>query len=69
MTSITGENIQRFQLHTQIRAVQLEQMGMKHSGGNITPKLKSFYKLPRTATHEQVIEKLKHELEKMSHAD
>lgn len=57
--SITGEKaIRSFQLKAQMSAVKLEKLGMKHSGGNITPKLKKHYGLPRTATYDQVLERL-----------
>lgn len=58
------EQIKRFQLMSQRSAVKLEKLGMKHSGGNITPKLKRKYNLPRTATYDQVIVKLTEEIDR-----
>lgn len=63
MTTITGDAIQQFQIRTQIRAVRLEKLGMKHSRGNITPKLKKHYGMKRSATHDEVIQRLEQELQ------
>jgi hypothetical protein len=58
----TPDAIHYFQLVAQRGAVKLESMGYKHSNGNITPKLKAHYNMPRNATYAQVIAKLEEEL-------
>lgn len=58
----TPEAIHYFRLVAQRGAVKLEALGMKHSNGNVTPKLKAHYGLKRTATYQQVIAKLEEEL-------
>lgn len=60
---ITDPNIIRaVQLRAQIGAVKLEKKGFRHSGGNITPQLKKFYGLPRTAKHDDVLASLQDEV-------
>ena len=62
MGTITGEAIPRFQLIVQRSAIKLEKLGMKHSGGNVTPWLKKHFGLPRSATHDDVIARINQEL-------
>ena len=60
---ITGKlQIKACQIIAQRGAVRLESLGMRHSGGNITPKLKKHYGMKRNATHADVIAKLNEEL-------
>lgn len=61
--TLTGDNIRKFQLLAQIKAVELESRGMTHSRGNITPKLRRLYKLGRYAPYQQVIDRLRQEME------
>ena len=63
MTTISSPlAIRAMQLRTQISAVKLERLGMRRSGGNVTPRLKKFYGLPRNATHDEVLESLRDDL-------
>lgn len=55
--------IRSIQLRAQIHAVKLEKAGMRRSGGNLTPKLKRFYGLPRSAKHDDVLASLRDELQ------
>lgn len=59
MSTVTGQlAIRAVQLRAQIGAVKLEKLGLRRSGGNITPQLKKFYGLPRTAKHDDVLASL-----------
>lgn len=64
MATITNPMaIHSLQIRTQMQAVKLEKIGMRRKGGNLTPKLKKFYRLPRNATHDDVLRVLEDHLE------
>ena len=66
MSSITSPNgIKIFQIKAQIQCVKMEALGMRHSHGNVTPRLKKHYGLSRNARPEEVIERLNLEIDKL----
>lgn len=66
MGTVTNPNaIHALQIRAQISAVKLEKLGMRRSGGNLTPRLKKFYGLPRTAKHEELLGIMKEHLRRL----
>lgn len=61
--TLSGLSLRAFRIRTQMRAVKLERVGMKHSGGNLTPKLKEFYQLPKRASYDALLKKMQEELD------
>lgn len=56
MAALTSpRDIEVFRLQTVKRAINLEARGMRHSGGNITPKWAKHFGLSARAPHETVI--------------
>jgi hypothetical protein len=58
----TPERIHLFTLVCQRSAVRLEKKGYKHSNGNVTPKLKRHYNLPRSASYDDVLAALERDI-------
>lgn len=50
--------IRAVQLSAQISCVKLEKLGMRHSGGSVTARLKKFYGLKRNTTPDEVLQVL-----------
>jgi hypothetical protein len=56
MAALTGaRDIEAFRLRTVIRAIRMEQAGMRNSRGNITPKWAKHLGLKARASHAEVI--------------
>lgn len=62
MNSITGSNINHFQLLTQRHAVKLERLGLKRKGPSITSMMKKKYGLPVTTSYEVLLAEIDKEL-------
>lgn len=57
--------IAAIQIRAQIGAVKLEQKGMTRRGRSMSAMLKDVYGLPKSASYDQVLEKLNEEVAKL----
>jgi hypothetical protein len=64
MPTITGPNIQRFQLVTWRAAIGLEAKGMTCRGRPRTAIVRDYFKLPKGTSRDKVLERLNEEIAK-----